>query len=179
MALDHSLLSTATPSPPIGEGNPPLRSQTTSLPCVWRTPSTRPPRKAARPSGHRNTRQPFSAHCVQSDSHELTTCDHIYGHIQTSVHLYAQYVARLLLVNMIENDTRACILGKRSSSAKVTSRQVGNGVAVDGSLVPMPWVDTSGLKLGASASSLSLTRKFSSDNGSGKLNTTPIWQRKV
>lgn len=107
----------------------------------------------------KNTQQPSNAHSVQNALLVLTICGHISALILTSVRLYVPSVEKLLLDSMTANDTKDCIRGRRSLSAKETSRAAVNGVAVDGLPVRMRSADISAQKLGGYASNHFSTRK--------------------
>lgn len=82
--------------------------------------------------------------------------------------LCARCAGKLLPVNMIANDMKACIQAKRSLFARAISRLVGNGVVGDASPVLMHWGVTSDLKQGVYVSSPYWMKKWSSANASGR-----------
>ena len=76
---------------------------------------------------------------------------------------FVQYAAKPLLVNTIENGTKAYIQARRNSSAKASLSKAVNGVAVDDLHVLMHWDDISDPKQVGYVSNLFWTRKRSSE----------------
>lgn len=158
----HSLHLTGLGHPLTDGANLPRRCPTMSLPFGWRTQNTTAAWLARVPvaqSVSKNTQQPSNAHYVQNALLVLTICGHISALIPTSVRLYVPSVEKLLLDSMTANDTKDCIRGRRSLSAKETSRAAVNGVAVGGLPVRMRSADISAQKLGGYASNHFSTRK--------------------
>lgn len=83
----------------------------------------------------------------------LTICDRIFALTRTSDRSYAQYVAKLSLVNTIARGMRVCTVERRSSSAVVSLAQAAAGDAVEGLHVQTLLAGISEAKLAECASS--------------------------
>ena len=96
---------------------------------------------------------------------------------------YALFVARHSPVNMTVNDMKVYIQERRSSYAKVISRQVGNGAAADALLAQTRSVVISDPRLDVYVLSRCWMKRFLKGNDSGKsskcskMSTSPrkIW----
>lgn len=140
--------------------SPPLRCPIMSWPYVLQTLNSQLRavetglRQAAGRSGSRNTPQHFNAHYVRSGSLEPTILGAICAPTLMRGRSCVRCAARRLLGSMIGKGTKACILERRSLSARVTLKLAGNGVVAGGLPVPMRWVDISGLRQAVFASNL-------------------------
>jgi hypothetical protein len=126
----------------------------------------------------KNILLPFNAIFAQNALPGHTIYDPISGLIPTSGRLCAPCAEKPLLVSMIGNGMRVCILGKRNSFAKVTSVLGDFGVVVANSLVQMRWGDIFVPKPAGYVSNLCLMKKlpkeleidhWSSNNSMGNL----------
>lgn len=94
----------------------------------------------------------------------LTIFDLIFAPIRTSDHSYAQSAEKLLLVNMIERGTRACIAERRSSFAVASLARAAAGDAVEDLLARTLLAGISEAKLAGSVSNHCWMKKQWSDS---------------
>lgn len=115
--------------------DPPLAARRLLRSLIVITSLNLPTRPALRlreqKSAFRNILRRSNVTSAQRNLLVLTTFDLIFALIRTSDHLYAQSAEKLLLVNMIERGTRACIAERRSSFAVASLVRAAAGDAVE------------------------------------------------